>query len=376
MALFITCGKEWLNTIWAKEKISYLIKEANKKKIDYYFFFSLEELKMYEDKYQNEKSCIVIVANLEKVDEKIINEYKKSNMPIIISAHSIKTLTYGEYSFALDDMEQSMQKIFEIINKRNCKHPAVVGLISQGYQDSMKIDYYKKYNKAKKQLIFDTKTMKLFESVKKLFNSNEVVDAIICSNDFQAIRLMKIFDLIDPNWNDKLLLFSFGNTKLGSFSKPTITSGTFGFKEVSIKTIQVYEALIKDPSLLSMRVVVKANFYERESSNKNKPRGILFKPSIAPSDEKIKEIINEAKKAEKLEEILINLDDVDLSIIYGLMLGKKRKEISLSAHCSESTVKYRLKGYKNTLKCDTTKQLADILKEYISMEKLVEKVKN
>ena len=62
MALFITCRKNWLDTVWAKEMIPLITEEAVRKKIAYYFFFSPDELSRYASVYENERSCILLLT--------------------------------------------------------------------------------------------------------------------------------------------------------------------------------------------------------------------------------------------------------------------------------------------------------------------------
>lgn len=371
MALFITCRKEWLDTIWAKQKIDSLIKEANKKRISYYFFFSLDELKMYENIYLNEKSCILLISNVYRNDENILEEYKELPLKIISSSYNTQMSIDDPYSYSINDIQDSIVQSLKILEDKGSKHPSLVGLLENGNQDYLKIGYYKKHNYSKKNLIFDTKTGHIYESIKKLLNSNELIDAIICSNDFQAIALIKILEIIDPNWNDKLLILSYGNTRLGSYYKPTITSQGFGFEKTAKKAILVYETLIKNPDIKTINVVLETEFNLRETTNTNNPKGIRFNNPRIISDKKIKEILSECKKQYRIETLLMNADETDLIILYGILTNMKRKDIASKAHCSESTIKYRLKEYKETLKVDKNKDIVELLNNFIDKDKLL-----
>ena len=371
MALFITCKKEWLNTVWAKRKIDSLIKEANKKKINYYFFFSLDELKMYENIYLNEKSCILLISNVYRIDEKILEEYKELPLKIISASYNSQMSIDDPYSYSINDIRDSIIQSLNILKEKGCKHPSLVGLLENGNQDYLKIGYYKKYNYSRKQLIFDTKTGYIYESIKKLLNSNELIDAIICSNDFQAMTLIKVLELIDPNWNEKLLLLSYGNTQLASYYKPTITSQDFGFEQTSKKAILIYETLIKNPDIKSINVVLEAKFNLRETTNNTNPKGIRFNKPRIISDKKIRQIITECKKLHKIERLLMSTDEIDLIILYGILNKMKRKEIANRAHCSESTIKYRLNEYKKILNVDTNKEAIELLSYFVDKDKLL-----
>ena len=375
MALFITCKKEWLNSVWSKEKIGYLIKEANKKRISYHFFFSYEELLMYKEKYEEEDSSIVIITNLSKHFDELLDKYEDLPLNVIVFANHMHANLSSEYSYVMDDTANSMILSVELLKTKGCKHPCLVGLLSNGGQDRLKIESFKKHDYSNGNLIFDTESGRLVEAIEKLFNCDSLIDSVICSNDLQAIRLIKIFDLIDPKWNEKLLLVSYGNTKISFLSRPTITSATVGFEEGAKEVVKIHEKLIKDKDISAMHVVTRTKLFERESTNTFAPKGINFSKCKLPSLDDVNQIIEDGYKAEKIEKILIGATKIDYHILYGIMNKENQKEIAKKAHCSEGTIKYHLRQYKDIVGFKNTKEFIDILDRYIDSKKLAEYIK-
>lgn len=369
MALFIECNKNWENSVWAKQKILSLIHECKRKKIDYYFINEANDLKEYKDVYNKEFSCIVIAKMIPEDFDRLLDSYKDYNLP------KISFIQFDDFNVArnincvINDVNDYMERAYKILEKRSAKHPALLGMLSNGLQDSLKINNFKNNNYFNDKYIFESKK-NFNDAILKLFKCDKKIDSIIVSNDLQAIRLIKILDLIDSNWNDKLLLISYGNLALSHLSKPSISSGTLSFGVSAKEVIRIYETLMKNSHIHSIQTVVDSQILEKESSNKNNPKGIVFSKSNLPNTKTIKDIIFD-NRIEKLESLLADLDDIDYDILYGLMKKYNRKRICEIAHCSEGTIKYRLNKYKEIIHHNNANELINLLNEYIDPNKLL-----
>lgn len=371
MALFITCRKEWLGSIWAKEKIGNLTNAASRRRIKYYFFYSTDELEMYRDVYESEPSCIVLLSNGGESERRLVSMFKELPMPLIVFGdHKYESIS-NEISYVMSDTADLTSRILDIFKKKGCKYPAVVGMVSTGQMDSLKIEQFKKMDYSGRGLVFDTESGKLSEAVEKLFKSSEPVDSIICSNDLQAICLIKIFDMVDPDWNKRLLLASYGNTTLVSQTSPSVTTGDFGFDSGSEQVIRIYRTLISGAGVSAMHTIMRHGFIERESTATQSPEGIVFSEKVTPKTETIKESVRRYKKAEKIEKILLGADAVDYRVIRGLMKGEKITDIADDAYCSPGTIKYRIKKYKETVGLAKTAEFSALLNELIDYKKII-----
>lgn len=375
MALFITCRKEWLDSIWAKEKISNLTKAASARRIKYYFFFSREELEMYKEVYESEPSCVVLLTNNGKSDEELVNRFRELPMPIILFSNHKYGEISNEISIVVSNAADYIASILNVFKKRGCRYPAVVGMISTGHQDAIRIERFKKLDYSKKELVFDTKTGKLTEALEKLFGSREPVDGIICSNDLQAACLIGVFNMIDPEWNKKLLLASCGGMTFAGLMTPSVTTVNSDMDSGSRQVLKIYRMLANDRDVYSVHVITRQGLVERESTATQKPEGIIFSQKDIPSPEAIKEVIRTYKKAEKIERILSEADMTDYRIISGLMNGETSTRIAESTYCSVGTIKYRIKKYKEVIGEEKTADLAAVFNEIIDYDKINSAVK-
>lgn len=370
MALFITCRKNWLDTVWAKEKIPLLTDEAVRKKISYYFFFSCEELRRYASVYENERSCILLLTEKGEAGMDLAALSRQLHLPVIVFAHHFDENPFTDFSCVMIKLDDSMNQMMDLLISHGCRYPAVVGMISTGDQDRVRIEQFKKADPSGRGLVFDTKSGRLIESLERLFLCEEPIDSIICSNDMQAVRLIRLFDMIDPGWNRKLLLVSGGKTRLGEYTSPSITTRVRIHDAGSRHVFRIYRMLVSDPEVSSIRMIIREQIIERESTAATDPCALVFSQCDVPQKDRILEIIEEGYKAEKLEILLADADSTDHAIMYGLMKGMPRAIIAESAFCSESTVKYRLRRYKDITFCRTTKEFAGLLRVYLDAEKV------
>lgn len=370
MALFITCRKNWLDTVWAKEKIPLLTDEAVRKKIPYYFFFSPEELRRYASVYENERSCILLLTEKGEAGMDLAALSRQLHLPVIVFAHHFDENPFAGFSCVMTKLDDSMEQVISLLRSRGCRYPAIVGMISTGDQDRVRIEQFKKADPSGRGLVFDTKSGRLIESLERLFLCEEPIDSIICSNDMQAVRLIRLFDMIDPGWNRKMLLVSGGKTRLGEYTSPSITTRVRVHDAGSRHVFRIYRMLVSDPEVSSIRMIIREQLIERESTAAADPCGLVFSQCAIPPRERVMEIIEEGFFAEKLEILLADADGTDLAILSGLIKGMPRALIAQTAFCSESTIKYRLRQYKEITGCRGTKEFTGLLRIYLDAVKL------
>lgn len=370
MALLFTYKKGWQESAIGKLKIKTLVEEAKKKNINYDFFLNKEEFDDCLKRYKNEDNCISILTNLENEFD-FVYELCGEKIPIINAMLPNNQFLY-KVSSVYENDEEAIINSLEVVKKMGCNSLVALGLLSKGRKDNLKIQYYKKHDYSKNKAVFDTKSGRIIESLNKLFKYDKRVDAIICSNDFQAIIISKIFELIDPTWNKKVLLMSWSNSKLSMLTSPSLTTYATNIKGAAKEIIHIYNRIIKYKNISAIQTFLKTEIIERESTSTKNPIGINFSDVKMPSKENIRKIISNMQTIEKLELLLIEADKTDYHIIYGLMKKLPRTTICNHAYCSLSTIKYRINNYKKIINCDSIDELSEVFNNFIDPNKLID----
>lgn len=373
MIIYLITTKNYKDNSWIENRISCYKKEIARKRMTVRVIFSKDELLKYKNEYEKNEACIILALINIKNPNEIYKEYEEFPMPKVIDFHHNHDIFSNEFSYIATDVFDSMRQVLDVLKKHNCKQPALFAMSSLTGRDPYRISAYKKLNYGYKELIFYDNGHNYLKAVKELLNCNTRIDALICSNDLHAIRLIKVLKAIDEKWANKVLIISFFDAKLASLITPSLSTTSSGFEQGAKEAIKICEELWKNKNVSAIHKFIQTDLIERESSMIYNPEGINFDICKKPTDKKIKEIVEYAYISNKIEKLLLNCDDLDIKIIYYLMIGYKIKDIQRLTYCSLSTINYRIKKYINTLECNNHKEAIDILNDFIDINKLRDK---
>lgn len=368
MPIFLCYDPVKRTTPWTEEKHRSMTNEFAKRRIKYFAISSPDELEGYLNDYKDEPSSIVFFPASETQRQYLFDRYEKFNLhPIIFSHHDVGVAA-SNFSYIMSDFYGDMRLAISHLKEKGCKNIALFCANPDSYHDRMRIETYKKF--VENEPVVFTTDSKIYPALTKLGKYEGKLDAIICVNDFVAFCLFLILNKLDSNWKEKISVLSFSDTILSSLCSPLLSSISLNYTDGGKEVATIHRAIEKNSRMAYMHIVMKSMLAARETTKTENPTGMCFTEISKLSEDEIRRIIKPQSKCMTLEKLLARSDETDLAIIHGLVCKRALGDIASRLYLTRDTVKYRVKKFKEYMKCGTTSELADILSAWIDAGKL------
>lgn len=206
------------------------------------------------------------------------------------------------------------------------------------------------------------------ESFEKFFKAHDQYDAVICPNDFIAVFLIKSLQKQGIKVPEDLFVASFGNTFIGQYHRPSITSMTMDMVYVGEQAFQVLRYLTKNAfsQQTALKITVPSRIIIRESTANKQvisegaaltptPQDTFYhNPTIAPLVD--------------IENCISHCDEIDLIIIREIMAGETYEQICNNTFISSSTLRYRLKRIFSDAGAKSRQDFESMIRTYLGEE--------
>lgn len=191
-------------------------------------------------------------------------------------------------------------------------------------------------------------------------------DGVICTNGYAALSLVRhLKDIgLDPV---RFYIVSFSHMNLLSRIVPSITEISVGSEGYGRAVYSAYRILSQcDSFAASVNISLKNRLVVRDSTE-GRQMGAVSADAETGSDQRKNNFFtdSETRDSAKLETLLSESDDADLSIIDLLLSGKTVREIAEICYLSETAVKYRLKNMRAVCGQKNRDALIDFLRGYL-----------
>ncbi len=212
----------------------------------------------------------------------------------------------------------------------------------------------------------------LGDCCESFFQKRKEFNSVICSSDIVAIKLSSFLKERMVSIPGDIALAAIGDTVLGGFMRPGITTVVLDCKTIGRQAVKLYMLLAKTQSLTSLSATISGTIQVRESTGfapvpSNIPAVFPEISSVEPvdfySDTDVKEIFH-------LEELISHCDPLDFDILKGIFQRAKYSSLSERLHSSENTIKYRVKRMISLAHKENRDELIALLKEYLIPENL------
>lgn len=167
-------------------------------------------------------------------------------------------------------------------------------------------------------------------------------DAVICSNDTVAIRLIQRLTALGHTLPDDLYIIGMGNSYVGSSLKLGLTSVMFDYHEMGRTSVWLYHELLKAKTSCHINISLPCKLELRgsapliEDRPETKKQLTLEPPSQSYFDgEAVQNII-------RIENLLQSHDAFDREILFGISRGESCDSIANRLFFSDRAVRYRL----------------------------------
>ena len=191
-------------------------------------------------------------------------------------------------------------------------------------------------------------------------------DGIICTNGYAALSLVRH---LKESGRDPVRFYIVSISQMNLLSRviPSITEISTGSEGYGRAVYSAYRILCQsDGYAASVNIFLKNRLVVRESTE-GRQMGAFSADAEVGNDLRNNSFFTDAETQDsaKLETLLSESDDADLSIVDLLLSGKTVREIAEICYLSETAVKYRLKNMRAVCGQKSRGALIDFLRGYL-----------
>jgi len=188
----------------------------------------------------------------------------------------------------------------------------------------------------------------------------EAFDAVICTNDFVAISLVKRLEATMPEKLEKLTLVSCASTKLSGYYRRYITTLNVHFEQYGKAAVFIHESLKRQSYLAGMTVHVAWDLQERNEADACETISLSL-----PAAQDTFYLDPELQEMLIADKLLNAADEEDKIILTGLLAGIPYTGIMERCFLSEGSVKYRIKRMVAVSGAESKEEMLKSLRKYI-----------
>lgn len=292
----------------------------------------------------------------------------------LCKANSIRCIVVGAnvaeansiVSYVTINRKATTSNIVSYFKELNSKKIALLGINEdsivdfekkQGFTDSVKTLYG--YDPHGDIYNYTTSADKTINNLLKFINN---YDAVICANDYFAIKLILSAKKIGIKIPQDLMIAGYGNSSIGGLFKPTITSVSLDYKTTALNAVKLFYFLSQNSELSNCNICIDCNVIPRETTNffvqKKTP---TFDLDVIEHDSQ--SIINDIplKQILGLDEILNSADKINAQILSSIYQNLTLPQISENLYISDTALRYRMKNIYRLTSTKSKQELFELL---------------
>lgn len=340
-------------SIWCKELLKSLTDRLRQKRIPFCEVFDSVE--------ENGDGVFIIASDYGWIKSTVSSLNAAGIKPILI-CNQAEQVHGCEYSCVCSDINGSMKYLLSELKAAGKTRVALYGVNTSSVSDIGRVDglFAFKDEAFDKMRIF-TNNGSLSNCFDEFLKEYKSFDAVICSNDFAAVSLVRNLSEKDPNALKNLKILSCAKTKLSGFYKNMITSVNMNFEQYGKAAVFIYEKLKAHPYMSGITVTVKWN-----NKNEKTPR---YKTVALENSNKGYEFYADSEMRDMLtaEQVLNLCSDTDRLILSSLINGLTLEETANLCFLTEGGVKYRIRRLLTECKLSDKSKLLKLIKEYLTI---------
>ena len=364
--LYVIVEKQYSNTNWYIRIMNGLYQDAAKKSFSVTFCTDSDFPSFAPG------TILVLIGSSHPFVQKYIQLCTKFSLrPIVIGSEfhpaniPVSCIAINRYS-AMIEMVQSLVSI-------GAKSIALLGINSSFQTDMQRyngwvsaVRFYGVGNTEEDAYFSDHD----FETCMDAFWENvHKYDAVTCTNDWYASFVCSHATKHGVSIPEDLMVTGFGNTLVGQYTDPPLTTVSLNLSSVGKQVITLYSMLSNNPDLLACTETLKSDIIFRGSTKKAVPdmtpldKPVLFADEFFtdfnPADEQ------HLKKLYALENAIGKADETDCKLIHGLLDGISYQTLAEKLFLSDTAFKYRLQKLFASIGCKTRTELVQLFQKYI-----------
>ena len=209
MAFLFLCAPRYRNNNWCETKLRGIYDEAARRRIQVKLYTDLDSFITVAAKLGSDSSVIILFNSF-----KYLEEVSKKLAPLQI--HPILSVTESDITFSrafsqvCGDVDSATKELVEFLHSNNKRRIALVGTSENSAAGRNKEQMLLRNVSRDECTIFYDKGS-LLDSFRDFLSSREKFDAVVCTNDYQAIALIEFMQsqgVYDPS----MYIISHGDT--------------------------------------------------------------------------------------------------------------------------------------------------------------------
>lgn len=339
------------NSMWCKALLASLTDCLKQKRIPFCEVF--EELPAGCD-------CVfIIAANYNWIKQTLCCLNAVGIKPILL-CNQAENITGYSYSCVCSDIVGSMRFLLQELKAEGKTKVALYGVNTESISDIGRVDglFALKQGQLDSLRVFVNEGS-LNECFKSFYPVREEYDAVICTNDFAAISLIRNLKQKAPEILPRLKIFSCSQTNFSAYYQKEITTVNMNFEHYGKAAVFICEKLKNHPYMSGMTITINWNMEENKSAlSAPVLLGKIDASDIFYADREMREMI-------LVEQILSMSSKTDRIILDQLVNGATIEKTAQQCFLTGSGVKYRIKRILQECGLENKTALTTLLQTYL-----------
>ncbi len=349
--IYILTDPSYNDSIWCRNFLASLTEQLRHNRMTFGEIF---------DTVPADAEAVFIIASDYNWTRKTIKKLNSSNISPILISNNTEHLSGCIYSSVSSDIYGSIKQLLTQIGE---KPAAIYGVNTSSLSDISKVDALISYSegKSRKPELFHYGGS-LENCFADFFENGKDIEAVICTNDFAAVSLVRNLSTRDPRRLEKLTVYSLTGGTLSRYYSPHIRSLNIDYAPFGKAAIHLYKMLVKHKYISGISMKVSWNTSDIPTLDQPTVIESSIESGDFNRDEEIREMMS-------LEKLLDSIDETDRNIINGLLQKKTLSELTEECYLTENGVKYRMKKLMLTAGVPDKQTLIKLLGKYIGTVK-------
>ncbi len=342
----ILCEKKYSESNWCRLILLGLKNELKKRRIEYKVVFSVDDI--------NKEATLYIIGSDYRWMSNAVDRANALEIVPIVIFNQLDHMIDGKYHSVSSDINGSIASLIEWLKGRNKHNICLYAINPSSISDISRTQSYLKNFAGGRTFFNNASLRKCFED---FIGCGEMFDAVICTNDFAAISLVKNLMEHNPSVLQRIDIISCSKSAISECYSDYIKSVDINFTSFGTNAYAVSRIINHGENISEISLKVKWDMSFCDESYFCKYSKTNIEVDGIYEDTEFSNLL-------KLDRLIESCDEMDKKIIQLLLEEKTYIEIADTCHIVEQSVKYRVKQYTEICQLKNRKELVALLNEY------------
>ncbi len=342
----ILCEKTYFESNWCKQILQGLENKLKKRRIKYKIIFDTDAI-------SNNDVLFIIGSDYKWIASSVYSANSCGITPIVVF-NQLNHIIEGKYHSVSSDINGSVRSLIDWLRGRNKKNICLYGVNPASVSDISRSQSYIKTFSGGKTFYNNGSLRKCFQNFIK---SNEHFDAVICTNDFAAISLVKNLMEYDASLLDCLDIISCSQSSISQCYTDHIKSVNINLSSFGTNAYEISRIAARGENISEISLTVKWDTDFNAACVPIQEFMSISDPDMFYEDSELAELL-------RIDRLIEKCDAIDKRILRLLLRNETYFDISEKCHIAEQSVKYRVKHYIEICALKNRRELVALLNKY------------